>query len=149
MARKPLLSQPIIFVSFASADVALATEFKNRLQHIVGNEVNCFLSHKSIEAGENWPAQVESHLNGAACIVLLLSETALDSTWVLFEAGIGRGRGVDVIPVALAGFSVDGKRPPLSFLAGYYRSDGGRSEWCFGAGREGSRADIQQDLCRS
>jgi len=116
MVRKPLPSQPIIFVSFASADVALATEFQNRLQHIVGDDVTCFLAPKSIEAGENWPAQVESHLNRAACVVLLLSETALDSTWVLFEAGVGRGRGIDVIPVALAGFSINGKKPPLSFL---------------------------------
>ena len=116
MSRKSLRSRPIIFVSFASADDLLATEFRNRLQRIVGDEVNCFLAPKSIDTGENWPAQIEKYLSGASCIVILVSDSALHSTWVLFEAGVGRGRGAAVIPVALAGYNIDRQQPPLSFL---------------------------------
>jgi len=116
MLRKSPPSPPIIFVSFAGTDVLLATEFHNRLQRIVGDEVTCFLAPKSVETGDNWVTQVEKHLSGAACLVILLSDSALRSTWVLFEAGVGRGRGVDVIPLAIAGFNIDRRRPPMSFL---------------------------------
>lgn len=116
MARNSLPSRPIVFVSFANPDKALAVEFQTRLQHIMGDEVTCFLAPKSIAPGGNWPVQVDQHLSTAACIVLLLSENALDSTWVLFEAGVGCGRGVDVIPIVLGRLRIDGQRPPLSFL---------------------------------
>lgn len=108
--------RPTVFISFATIDRALATEFQQRLLPLLGYKVNCFLAPKSIEAGANWPAEVEWHLGGAACIVILLSDSAAASTWVLFEAGVGRGRGVDVIPIAFPGFDIDRNKPPLSFL---------------------------------
>lgn len=109
-------SKPIVFITYASADLAMATEFHDRLQAIVGDNVECFLAQKAIEFGKNWPSQVDRHLTEAACIIVILSDSALASSWVLFEAGVGYGRGVAVIPLAFAGFKIDRERPPLSFL---------------------------------
>jgi hypothetical protein len=120
MYLSPTTSRPIVFISFASTDLPLATEFYARLQEIVGPDVNFFLAPKSIVPGRTWPSEIDWHLREAACVIIILSDAALRSSWVLFEAGVGHGRPIDVIPVALAGFNVERGRPPLSFLQTIY-----------------------------
>ncbi|MEO8383033.1 MAG: toll/interleukin-1 receptor domain-containing protein [Acidobacteriota bacterium] len=106
---------PTIFLSFANDDRPMASELHARLQTIVGTEVVCFLSSVSIEPGSHYPSAIDGRLRAAECVVVLLSDNAMRSCWVSYEAGVGYGRGAEVIPIALAGFQVDRQKPPLLF----------------------------------
>jgi len=110
-----VLESPTIFLSFASDDLPMASELHARLQTIVGTEVVCFLSSVSIEPGSVYPGAIDRCLRAAECVVVLLSDNAMRSCWVSYEAGVGYGRGAEVIPIALAGFRVDRQKPPLLF----------------------------------
>lgn len=109
-------SKPIVFISFATPDYAMADMLCEVLERLAGSGIDFFLAPRRLRLGTHWPAEIERNLNSAACIIVVLSEDALSSSWVPFEAGVAYGRGVDVVPLALAGFKIDRQRPPLSFL---------------------------------
>jgi TIR domain len=111
-------AKPVVFVSFASADFELANALCQRLDDIGQGEVNFFLAPRKIRHGTSWPLAIERHLRRARCAIVLLSDTAAKSPWVLFETGVAYGRKVPVIPIGIAGFRIDEQKPPLSFIHG-------------------------------
>lgn len=62
-----------------------------------------------LEGGENYLQTTEAALEGADCVVVLWSVTAVDSHWVRDEAQRGRERG------CLVPLSIDGTIAPLGF----------------------------------
>lgn len=109
-------SKPIVFISFATADYAMADTLCTYLERLGAGAVDFFLAPRSLRLGANWPAEIERNLSAAACVIVILSDDAIASSWVPFEAGVAYGRGVEIILIALAGFKIDRQRPPLSFL---------------------------------
>lgn len=96
----------------------MANALCQRLDDISQGQIKFFLAPRTISPGVSWPIALERHLRSTKCAIVLLSDTAVKSPWVLFEAGVAYGRKVPVIPVALAGFRIDQQKPPLAFLHG-------------------------------
>lgn len=113
-------SQPQVFISFSSQDVALANALKAKLVAATQEEVTFFLAADgvSMPAGTNWPKHLEQSLERADLIIVLMSYAAAASQWVFFEAGFAYAKGKPVIPVGILGLQVQNQPPPISLLQG-------------------------------
>ena len=80
--------KPIVFLSYASADVDLA-DYLVRDLHAQGVDV---WSDRSIQPGEKWHEAIVKALEDATIFVLLISPDALKSEWMNFELGVALSR---------------------------------------------------------
>lgn len=94
-----------VFVSYAHHDRVWAQAIINRLQE-AGYTV---WWDGLIPAGERFRAQISEALDSAKAVVVLWSESSLQSDWVQDEAGVGRDHR-RLVPI-----SIDGSQPPLGF----------------------------------
>ena len=88
-----------VFVSHASADVAMAGEVHGWLV-AEGHEV--FLDQDlrdGLMVGEEWQARLHERLRWADAVVCLLTAAYLDSTWCTAEVAIAQNRGSRLLPV--------------------------------------------------
>ena len=88
-----------VFVSHASADLALAREVHRWLVDD-GHEV--FLDHDlrdGIAIGDQWEPRLHERLRWADAMVCLLTAAYVRSTWCAAEVGIARSRGSRLVPV--------------------------------------------------
>lgn len=65
---------------------------------------------RNLQAGDEFPAEIEAQVRSAACVVVLWSEASVASRWVRAEATIGANREV-LVPLL-----IDGTNPPLEFI---------------------------------
>ncbi|RAS21043.1 toll/interleukin-1 receptor domain-containing protein [Paraburkholderia bryophila] len=105
----PVLSaqKPLVFISHDSRDADLAEAFANLLVDVSGGTLKSFRSSDKkgstgIEFGTEWYNAIMSRLNEATDVVALLTQRSLDRPWILYEAGVAKGRlGTNVFGVAL------------------------------------------------
>jgi len=99
--------KPLVFISHDSRDGDLAEVFSNLLLDVSGGMLKSFRSSDrkgtaGIEFGEEWYATIISQLGDATDVVALLSQQSIDRPWILYEAGLAKGRlETTVIGVAL------------------------------------------------
>ena len=99
--------KPLVFISHDSRDAALAEAFANLLADVSGGTLKSFRSSdkkavSGIEFGTEWYNAVMSRLNDATDVVALLTQHSLDRPWILYEAGVAKGRlGTNVLGIAL------------------------------------------------
>jgi hypothetical protein len=79
--HKPALR---IFLSHTWKDRAYADKVRNVLSHIP--EVHIFTSDM-LSAGEDWQSELKDELSRCDIFFLILSPTAIDSKWMLYELG--------------------------------------------------------------
>lgn len=94
-----------IFLSYARADVEQAAQLVERLQA----EGWTVFWDRSIAPGRQWREVLEAELIPAGCVLVLWSESAIESRWVVEEAELGAQRKA-LIPARLQDVE-----PPLGF----------------------------------
>ena len=100
-------SSPQIFISHDSRDAELAEAFSKLLKSVSAGMIKTFRSSdktggEGLEFGEEWYKRLMTQLQVTTDVVCLFTERSLDRPWILFEAGVAKGKlGTPVIGVAL------------------------------------------------
>ena len=88
---------PLIFISHDSRDAELAEAFSELLGSVSGGMLESFRSSdkkgtEGIEFGDDWYKRVMLKLGDASDVVCLLTERSLERPWILYEAGVAKGK---------------------------------------------------------
>ena len=100
-------SSPLIFISHDSRDADLAEAFTKLLRSVSAGMLKFFRSSdkegmEGIEFGEEWYKRLMTKLDSASDVVCLLTERSLERPWILYEAGVAKGKlDTPVLGVAL------------------------------------------------
>jgi len=94
-AQKP--TRPLIFISHDHRDASLADAFSNLLTDASGGFLQSFRSSDrkgtaGIEFGAEWYSEIMTRLGSATDVVALLTSRSVDRPWILYEAGVAKGR---------------------------------------------------------
>jgi hypothetical protein len=90
-------AMPLIFISHDSRDADVAEAFEELISGASGGTLRVFRSSdrrgpSGIEYGAEWFNTIMERLNEASCVVALLTRNSLNRPWILYEAGVARGR---------------------------------------------------------
>lgn len=93
----PPRAKALVFVSHDSRDADLAEAFANLLTDVSAGTLKSFRSSdkkgvSGIEFGAEWYATIMSQLDEATDVVALLTAQSLDRPWILYEAGVAKGK---------------------------------------------------------
>lgn len=98
---------PLVFISHDGRDADLAEAFSKLLKSVSAGMLKSFRSSdkkgtEGIEFGDEWYKTLMSKLDIASDVVCLLTERSLDRPWILYEAGVAKGKlGTPVHGIAL------------------------------------------------
>ncbi len=98
---------PLVFISHDSRDAELAEAFGKLLKSVSAGMIKTFRSSdkkgtEGIDFGDEWYKRLMSMLQSTSDVVCLFTERSLDRPWILFEAGVAKGKlGTPVVGVAL------------------------------------------------
>ena len=97
----------LVFVSHDSRDADLAEAFANLLSDVSAGTLKSFRSSdkkgsSGIEFGTEWYKAIMSQLGDATDVVALLTHHSTDRPWILYEAGVAKGKlDTNVLGIAL------------------------------------------------
>src|SRR5216684_886919 len=96
-AALPLRAKTLVFVSHDSRDGDIAEAFSNLLSDVSAGTLKSFRSSDKkgttgIEFGAEWYATIMSQLDEATDVVALLTAQSIDRPWILYEAGVAKGK---------------------------------------------------------
>lgn len=97
----------LVFISHDSRDADLAEAFANLLSDVSAGTLKSFRSSDKkgsagIEFGTEWYTAIMSQLGDATDVVALLTHHSTDRPWILYEAGVAKGKlDTNVLGVAL------------------------------------------------
>lgn len=97
----------LVFISHDSRDADLAEAFANLLSDVSAGTMKSFRSSdkkgtSGIEFGTEWYKAIMSQLGDATDVVALLTQHSTDRPWILYEAGVAKGKlDTNVLGVAL------------------------------------------------
>lgn len=106
-AGQKAAGSPLIFISHDGRDAELADAFSKLLKSVSAGMLKSFRSSdktgtEGIEFGDEWYKRLMSKLDAASDVVCLLTERSLNRPWILYEAGVAKGKlGTPVHGVAL------------------------------------------------
>lgn len=108
-AKEPdvIASGPLVFISHDSRDAELAEAFSKLLKSVSAGMIKTFRSSDKkagdgIDFGEEWYKRLMTQLQETSDVVCLFTERSLDRPWILFEAGVAKGKlDTPVVGVAL------------------------------------------------
>src|SRR3990170_2155109 len=98
---------PLVFISHDGRDADLAEAFSKLLKSVSAGMIKTFRSSdkkgtEGIDFGEEWYKRLMSMLQSTSDVVCLFTERSLDRPWILFEAGVAKGKlNTPVVGVAL------------------------------------------------
>lgn len=101
------VSSPLVFISHDSRDAELAEAFSKLLKSISAGMIKTFRSSdkkgtEGIDFGEEWYKRLMVQLQSTTDVVCLFTEQSLQRPWILFEAGVAKGKlNTSVVGVAL------------------------------------------------
>lgn len=89
--------KPLVFISHDSQDADLAEAFDELLTDASGGMLKSFRSSDrkgtaGIEFGAEWYKAIMEKLGSATDVVALLTQQSIDRPWILYEAGVAKGR---------------------------------------------------------
>lgn len=89
--------RPLVFISHDSRDAELAEAFSKLLKSVSAGMLKSFRSSdkkgiEGIEFGDDWYKRLMTTLDTASDVVCLLTERSLDRPWILYEAGVAKGK---------------------------------------------------------
>jgi hypothetical protein len=102
-----LAEPPLVFISHDNRDGELAEAFAKLLKSVSAGMLKSFRSSdkkgaEGIEFGDEWYKAIMAKLEIASDVVCLLTERSLDRPWLLYEAGVAKGKlGTPVHGLAL------------------------------------------------
>lgn len=97
----------LVFISHDSRDADLAEAFANLLSDVSAGTLKSFRSSdkkgsSGIAFGTEWYTAIMSQLDDATDVVALLTKHSIDRPWILYEAGVAKGKlSTNVLGVAL------------------------------------------------
>ena len=88
---------PYIFISHDNRDAELAEAFSKLLSSVSAGVLKSFRSSdrkgsQGIEYGTEWYPELMRNLESASDVVCLLTSRSLDRPWILYEAGVAKGK---------------------------------------------------------
>lgn len=94
-SRKATL--PLVFISHDSRDAELAEAFSKLLRSVTAGMLKSFRSsdnkgREGIEFGDEWYKRLMERLDSASDVVCLFTERSVARPWILFEAGVAKGK---------------------------------------------------------
>lgn len=101
------MASPLIFISHDSRDSAIAEAFSKLLSSVTAGMLKSFRSSdkkgiQGFEYGVEWYPELMKKLEAACDVVCLLTEGSLGRPWLLYEAGVAKGKlGTTVHGLAL------------------------------------------------
>jgi len=109
-SEEMVLSQskhPLVFVSHDTRDAEIAEAFSKLLSSVSAGVLKSFRSSdrkgtQGIEYGVEWFPEIMKKLDEASDIVCLLTHHSVDRPWILYEAGVAKGKlSTTVLGIAL------------------------------------------------
>jgi hypothetical protein len=100
-------TNPLVFISHDTRDAELAEEFSNLLKSASAGGLKSFRSSdkkgtQGIEYGLDWYPAIMDKIDEASDVVCLLTQQSVERPWILYEAGVAKGKlGKKVIGVAI------------------------------------------------
>jgi hypothetical protein len=100
-------NNPLVFISHDTRDAELAEEFSKLLRSASSGALKSFCSSDKkgttgIPYGEEWYPAIMDKLDEASDVVCLLTKHSVDRPWILYEAGVAKGKlDKKVIGIAL------------------------------------------------
>src|SRR5713226_472947 len=100
-------SAPLVFISHDGRDAELAEAFSKLLKSVSAGMIKTFRSSdkkgtEGIDFGDEWYKRLMTKLQSTSDVVCLFTERSLDRPWILFEAGVAKGKlNTPVVGVAL------------------------------------------------
>jgi hypothetical protein len=97
----------LVFISHDTRDAELAEEFSKLLKSASSGALKSFRSSdkkgtQGIEYGEEWYPAIMDKIDEASDVVCLLTQHSVDRPWILYEAGVAKGKlDKKVIGIAL------------------------------------------------
>ncbi|MBL7222100.1 MAG: toll/interleukin-1 receptor domain-containing protein [Phycisphaerae bacterium] len=88
---------PLVFISHDGRDAELAEAFSKLLRSISAGMLKSFRSsdnkgREGIEFGDEWYKRLMEKLDSASDVVCLFTERSVARPWILFEAGVAKGK---------------------------------------------------------
>ncbi|HLA57857.1 MAG TPA: toll/interleukin-1 receptor domain-containing protein, partial [Puia sp.] len=88
---------PLIFISHDTRDAELAEEFSNLLKTSSAGALKSFVSSdkkgtRGIEYGVEWYPAIMDKIDEASEVVCLLTQHSVERPWILYEAGVAKGK---------------------------------------------------------
>lgn len=95
--KRPTTENPLVFISHDSRDADLAEAFGNLLTDASGGILKSFRSsdrkgNAGIEYGQEWYRAIMQKLDDATDVVALLTGRSINRPWILYEAGVAKGK---------------------------------------------------------
>ena len=102
----PVARRPLVFVSHDTRDAEYAAAFSRLLSSVSAGLLRTFRSSdqvgtQGIEYGREWYPAIMEQLDEASDVVCLLTPRSLNRPWILYEAGVAKGK-LDVPAYGLA-----------------------------------------------
>jgi hypothetical protein len=100
-------ANPLVFISHDTRDADLAEAFSNLLKSVSAGVLKSFRTsdrrgNQGIEYGVEWYPEIIKNIQGASDVVCLLTKRSVDRPWILFEAGMAKGKlDTPILGVAL------------------------------------------------
>lgn len=91
------INSPLVFISHDSRDAELAEAFSKLLRSVSAGMLRSFRSsdnkgREGIEFGDEWYKRLMEKLDTASDVVCLFTERSVARPWILFEAGVAKGK---------------------------------------------------------
>ena len=88
---------PLVFISHDSRDAELADAFGKLLKSVSAGMIKTFRSSdkkgtEGIDFGDEWYKRLMAMLQSTSDVVCLFTERSLERPWILFEAGVAKGK---------------------------------------------------------
>jgi hypothetical protein len=103
----PPRSRGLVFISHDSRDAELAKAFSNLLTDVSAGILKSFRASDKkgttgIPFGTEWYQEIMAQLSSASDVVALLTPQSIERPWILYEAGVAKGKlNTTVFGVAL------------------------------------------------
>jgi hypothetical protein len=103
----PSTGGPLVFISHDARDAELAEAFSKLLKSVSAGMIKTFRSSdkkgtEGIDFGDEWYKRLMAKLQSTSDVVCLFTERSLDRPWILFEAGVAKGKlNTPVVGVAM------------------------------------------------
>jgi len=90
-------TNPLVFISHDTRDAELAEEFSNLLKSASAGGLKSFRSSdkkgtQGIEYGLDWYPAIMDKIDEASDVVCLLTQRSVERPWILYEAGVAKGK---------------------------------------------------------
>lgn len=98
---------PLVFISHDTRDAAIAEAFSKLLSNVSAGVLKSFRSsdksgRQGIDYGVEWFPEIMKNMQDATDVVCLLTDLSIGRPWILFEAGLAKGKlNTPILGIAL------------------------------------------------